>query len=197
VLCLPRNLGKGAAVRTGVLEASAPAVVYMDADLATDLDDLDSLLAALDGADIAIGSRAAKDAEVIDSPYSRALMGRTWNALVRLVTRLSLHDTQCGFKGFQAPVARMLFENARINGFAFDVEILVLARRRGLRIAEVPVRWRAVDGSSVRPVLDSLVMTRDLARIKLRAARLDGLARSTLSGEPPARPLAPVNDEPV
>jgi dolichyl-phosphate beta-glucosyltransferase len=195
VLSLPHNLGKGAAVRAGVLEASAPVIVYMDADLAADMDGLGRLLAALDSADIAVGSRAVADSEVIDSTTSRAMMGRTWNAMVRLATGLSLHDTQCGFKAFHAPVARMLFGDARINGFAFDVEILVLAQRRGIRIAEVPVRWRAVDGTSVRPFLDPLVMTRDLARIKLRTFR--PAIGSALKGAPAIPVLSPADEEPA
>jgi glycosyltransferase involved in cell wall biosynthesis len=195
VLSLPRNRGKGAAVRAGVLEAAGAAVVYMDADLAADLDDLGSLLEALSGADIAVGSRAVPGSRVFDSTFPRAVMGRSWNAMVRLVTGLELHDSQCGFKGFQAPVARTLFQRSRIDGFAFDVEILALAQREGMKIVEVPVTWRAVGGSSVRPVLDSMLMARDLARIRLRRTGIRSETEPTPSGATPIRPLTPVKDE--
>ena len=178
VLHLDTNRGKGAAIRAGVLEATGPAVVYMDADLATDLNDLKKLLLALDGADVAVGSRTATDAIVINGTWSRSVMARVFNLMARRVTRLPLRDTQCGFKAFRTEIARELFSRSRIDGFAFDVEILALAQRMNLRIVEVPVTWTAIHGSSVRNIRDPLQMTRDIFRIARRLRRTPGPAES-------------------
>jgi glycosyltransferase involved in cell wall biosynthesis len=156
VITLPENRGKGAAVRTGVLATTGTAVLYMDADLATDLAVLDDVLARLADADIVVGSRAVPGSRVHDTTRLRAAMGRTFNGLVRLLTRLDVHDSQCGFKAFRGDVARLVFSLSRVDGFAFDPEVLLIAHQLGYRIVEVPVTWTAVEGSSVRPVRDSL-----------------------------------------
>src|SRR5947209_13899023 len=146
---LSLNSGKGAAVRAGVAHARGRSIVFMDADLATDLGDLPALLDALETSDVAIGSRVVKGATVDGASNARAHMGRTFNKVARAVMGLDLGDTQCGFKGFRAPVAQLLFHLGVVDGFAFDVEILALARRMGYRVAEVPVHWRAIPGSRV------------------------------------------------
>lgn len=168
VLELPENRGKGAAVRAGVGSATGDNVVFMDADLATDLDALDDVIGALETADIVVGSRAVPGSAVFNGTRGRVLMGRGFNQMVRAMTRTSVHDTQCGFKAFRTPVARLLFGLSRVDGFAFDAEILHLARILEFRVVELPVVWTAVGGSSVRPVRDSLRAAFDLVRLTLR-----------------------------
>jgi hypothetical protein len=96
-------------------------------------------------------------------------MGRVFNRMVRVLARLPVHDTQCGFKAFRGPVAKLLFGMSRIDGFAFDAEVLVYARALGMRIVELPVTWTAVDGSSVKPFSDSVATALQLARVVVRS----------------------------
>ena len=191
IVRLALNSGKGAAVRAGVAHARGRSIVFMDADLATDLNDLPALLEALETADVAIGSRAIPGATVDGASSTRACMGRGFNRLARVVTGLSLGDTQCGFKGFRAPVAQLLFRLGVVDGFAFDVEILALARRMGYRIAEVPVHWRAIPGSRVDVMRDPARMVRDvlLTHARWRHTRILPLR------VPAATLLEPAGDE--
>ncbi|MBV9935560.1 MAG: glycosyltransferase, partial [Actinobacteria bacterium] len=168
VVRLPANQGKGAAVRAGVARARGRRIVFMDADLSTDLRDLPSLVDALDHAHVAIGSRAAPGSDVLDASVARVGMGRAFNAMVRAVTPLSINDTQCGFKAFRAPTAKLLFHLGRLDGWAFDVEVLTLAHRIGYSISEVPVHWTAMEGSHVRPMSDAVTMAADLFRTSWR-----------------------------
>jgi dolichyl-phosphate beta-glucosyltransferase len=171
VLRLARNTGKGAAVRAGVQQARGDAVVYMDADLASDRACLPGLLAALDAADVVVGSRTINGSKTIGHAPLRAVMARAFNTMARPVMKLPIRDTQCGFKAFRADAARTIFGAARANRFAFDVEVLTIARVLEMRVVEVPVTWTAVEGSQVRLLRDPLQMTIDLARIALRCRR--------------------------
>lgn len=172
-----RNRGKGNAVRAGFLEASGEHVLFSDADLSTPIEEVERLRAALRAnpesrprADIAIGSRALPDSDVrVRQNIVRQTMGKTFNLIVRLATGLSIHDTQCGFKLFHREAAMPIFRAQRLEGFAFDVELLFLARRRGLHVAEVPVAWINSADSRVHVVRDSLRMLRDVLRIRLNA----------------------------
>lgn len=139
-----RNRGKGHSVRRGMLAATGEVRLMTDADLSTPIEEFPRLLSRLDdGHEIAIGSRALPESRVeVRQPWYRESLGRFFNLLVRLVALPGLHDTQCGFKLFTAAAARQAFEPARLDGFSFDVETLFIARRRGLKIAEVPVTWR-------------------------------------------------------
>jgi glycosyltransferase involved in cell wall biosynthesis len=176
VIRLPLNSGKGAAVRAGVAHARGRSIVFMDADLATDLNDLPVLLDALETADVAVGSRGMPGSTVAGATMTRAGMGRTFNRLARVVTGLNLRDTQCGFKAFRAPVAQLLFHLGIVDGFAFDVEILGLARRMGYRVSEVPVHWQAVEDSRVDIMRDPARMVRDLLLTQARWRRTRILA---------------------
>jgi Glycosyl transferase family 2 len=167
VVRLPENRGKGAAVRTGVGVARSRHVAFMDADMAIDPRAIPQLISGLDTNDLVVGSRALPDS-MVESTYAiRSVMGRLFNRLVTTGTGLGLEDTQCGFKAFRTPVARLLFHLVRIDRFAFDVEILTRARRLGMRIGEVPVQWRHVFGSSVHPLHDSIAMLSDVGRSRL------------------------------
>ncbi len=167
---LGRNRGKGAAVRQGVQLATRDWVLFSDADLSTPIEELDKLMAAIaQGADIAIASRDTKGS-LLDrrQPAYREAMGRTFNTLVRALAVPGIADTQCGFKLFSAPAARRCFGRMTIERFAFDVEVLYIARRLGYRIAEVGVRWVNDDRSTVSPVRDAARMLSDVARIRWR-----------------------------
>jgi len=179
VITLPGNCGKGKAVRTGVGASVGATVLIMDADLATNLDAFDFAARALETADVAVGSRAVPGSHVNGTSPMRAAMGRTFNRLVRLLTPLDVHDSQCGFKVFHGDVARLVFSLSRDDGFAFDPEVLLIAHYLRYRIAEFPVTWTAVEGSSVRPVRDSLRTGASLVRIALtrRASKIRAAAR--------------------
>lgn len=118
-----------------------------------------------EGADMAIGTRAAAESDV-ERGSQRELVGRTFNALTRSLLLPGLRDTQCGFKGFRAEAAERLFARSRIEGFAFDLEVLYLARRLGMRLVEVPIRWRDDGESRIRVVQDGLQMLRDVLKIR-------------------------------
>jgi len=167
VLRLEKNGGKGAAVRAGITAARGALCAYMDADMAIDPRAIPLLVDGLVTSDIAIGSRALADSMVESRYVVRSLMGGLFNRLVTTGTGLGLHDTQCGFKAFRTPVARLLFHLVRIDRFAFDVEVLVRAKALGLTVTEVPVQWKHVPGSTVHPLHDSLTMLDDVFRSRL------------------------------
>lgn len=151
VLKNPGNRGKGYSVRNGMLNAQGAWRLMSDADLSTPIEELDRLKAALtDGAEIAIASRAVSGANLEKrQSILRETSGRFFNLLVRTLHLPGIKDTQCGFKLFSAAAARAAFTESTLDGFAFDVEALVLARRAGFRITEVPVTWRNDEQSRV------------------------------------------------
>lgn len=168
----PEHYGKGGAVRTGVLAARGEMVLFTDADLSAPIEEACKLLAALETHDVAIGSRALDRSLIeIHQSRSRELAGIAFNRAVQLITGLRLVDTQCGFKAFRMPAARPVFEQQRIMGFGFDPEVLFLAQRHGLRIAEIPVRWSHDADTKVRVLRDGLNMGLDLLRIRWNALR--------------------------
>src|SRR6266705_2364549 len=143
------NRGKGAAVRSGLLAARTAIGLFSDADLSTPLEETPKLIEPIANGelDIAFGSRALDRSLIgIRQPWRREQAGRIFNLLVRFTTGLPFWDTQCGFKAFRLDVCRPILEVARVNGFAFDVELLLLAQRAGLRIREIPVRWNNAQG---------------------------------------------------
>jgi dolichyl-phosphate beta-glucosyltransferase len=169
------NRGKGAAVRAGMLAAEADFALMSDVDLSTPLDELTRLTEAIasGAADVAIGSRGLHDSNVlVHQPWYRERAGKTFNVMIRVVTRLPWRDTQCGFKLFRLATARRLFELQRVEGFAFDVELLVLARGLGLRVSEVPVRWINDPDTHVGLFTSSAQMAFDTLRIAYRSRGL-------------------------
>jgi len=164
------NRGKGAAVRSGLLAAREPIGMFSDADLSTPLGETPKLIDPIANGeiDIALGSRALDRGLIgIHQPWRREQAGRAFNLLVRIATGLPFWDTQCGFKAFRLDVCCPVLEAARLDGFAFDVELLYLAQHAGLRIREIPVRWNHAEGSKVSFFRDSLRMLREV--IALRA----------------------------
>jgi len=165
---LPWNGGKGAAVKAGVGVASGGITCFMDADLSADLADLPRLLNALDEADIALGSRTIAGSRAMYETPFRRVTSKAFNAVVCGVAGVIAADTQCGFKAFRTPAAKLLFHLAKVDGFAFDVEVLLLAQLLGYRIAEVPVGWTEAQGSKVHPLRDPTRMLRDVFKTRVR-----------------------------
>jgi dolichyl-phosphate beta-glucosyltransferase len=184
VLRQATNRGKGYAVRTGMLAARGELRLMTDADLSTPIEELERLEAALGaGFDVAIGSRAVAGARIeVHQPAYREAMGRLFNRLVQMLLLPGLQDTQCGFKLWSAAAARLAFAACRHDGFSFDVEALYVARRHGLRIAELPVVWRN-DAATRVGLGGGATAFLDLARIRLAAAR--GRYGSPLAGSRP------------
>ena len=169
LLPLPHR-GKGWAVKNGMLAARGEYRFLCDADLSMPIDLLDRLLPG--GApplDIIIGSREAPGARRIGEPRRRWLMGRVFNAMTRALATPGIADTQCGFKVFRAAAAETLFGLQMLDGFAFDAEILFLARRRGFSVAEVGIDWHYRSESKVRPMRDGWRTLRDLVIIRFRS----------------------------
>jgi hypothetical protein len=155
-----------------MLEANAARVLFTDADLSSPIEELEKLWKAVEaGADVAIGSRAIDRRLIgVRQPWFRETVGRLFNVVMRLVTGLPFRDTQCGFKLFDSAAAREIFRRQRLDGFGFDVEVLYIARRLGLRAVEVPVRWNDVAGTKVS-LARGLGAFTDVLRVRSNGAR--------------------------
>ena len=164
--------GKGAAVRAGFLATTADYRFLCDADLSMPVRELERFMPpALGDADIAIGTREGAGARRVGEPLTRHLAGRAFNAVVRTLTVPGIQDTQCGFKMFTAAATEAIFPSLTVDGWAFDIEVLYVARLRGLRIREVPIEWHFRADSRLRMFPDSLKMLREVFRIRLGASR--------------------------
>ncbi len=165
------NRGKGHAVRTGLLSARAPIALFSDADLSTPITEMPKLIRLIQNGsyDLAFGSRAL-DRSLIGArqPWRREQGGRVFNLLVRSLTGLPFWDTQCGFKAFRMSTCRPVIEAAVVDRFAFDVELLCIARAAGLNLKEVAVRWDHYDGSKVNFLRDSVRMFGEVRAIRQR-----------------------------
>lgn len=170
VIRAEKNGGKGAAVRLGVAHASGRYVLMMDADLATNLDAIGPALRALQTSDVVVGSRAHRQSTVIGAPHRRIVSGRVFNWYVRRRTGLAQLDTQCGFKAFRTDAASAVFGRCETSGFAFDVEILMLARELRLSVTEIPVTWEHRIGSQVSLFRDSIRMFRQVRSLRFDPA---------------------------
>ena len=168
VLVLPENRGKGAAVRTGVLAARGRTIAFTDADLSYPPHQLVRLLTEVEaGFDVVVGSRKHIEATtLVRGRRLRVLSGRVFNFLTLVVLLGQYRDTQCGIKAFKSDVAKVLFSRARIDGFAFDVELFHLVERDRRSLKEVPVALANSETSTVRVGIDAARMLRDLFRIR-------------------------------
>lgn len=162
------NRGKGHAIRTGVLASRGEVVVFLDADFSTPIEETPRALELLRDADIVVGSRDLPGAEVRPSqPLFRRFASGVFDVIKKLMVGVwDIKDTQCGFKAYHGPIARQLYALGQVDRFMFDVEILCLAERAGLRIREMPVRWADAPGSKVRFWEGLVNMFRDLWRIR-------------------------------
>ncbi len=173
---LPSNVGKGAAIRAGMSIARTPLVAFADADMAIDPEHIPQFVKALEDCEVAIGSRRLDGSRAEADTKRRRLERRTFNLLVRALVGVHYQDTQCGFKAFQTPVARLLFHLASTDGFAFDVELLNISDKLGLRVSEVPVAWKNVRGSRIRPLSDPISMAGDLFEARLSLHRANAIS---------------------
>jgi dolichyl-phosphate beta-glucosyltransferase len=166
----PGNHGKGYSVRHGMLEARGKVVLFTDADLSAPIEEADKLLGALQTSDVAIGSRAM-DRELIEvhQPWTREMAGIMFNMIVRVILGLNFEDTQCGFKAFRREKSQIIFQQQRIERFGFDPELLFLAKRNGLTIAEIPVRWANAEGTTVSMWDGIRAMFFEVAKIRWNA----------------------------
>lgn len=169
VISNPRNRGKGAVVRQGMLAAKGEYVLFSDADLSSPIEEVERLLPQLQTGDyaVAIGSRnKGGDGVKIDAQLKRKFIGRVFNSIVQTATTLDFQDTQCGFKLFTRQAAQEIFSHQKLPGFSFDVEILYIAKQLQLKVTEVGVNWTHVPASKVNLVRDSARMFRDVVQIR-------------------------------
>jgi dolichyl-phosphate beta-glucosyltransferase len=166
--------GKGGAVRAGMLASRAAYRFMCDADLSMPVHEIDRFMPpALGDTDVAIGSREGIGARRVGEPLVRHLAGRAFNSLVRLSTVRDIQDTQCGFKMFTAAAADAIFPRVTIEGWAFDIEVLYLARLHNLRVREIPIEWHFRADSRLRMGRDAIAMLREVMRVRQRARRGD------------------------
>jgi glycosyltransferase involved in cell wall biosynthesis len=174
VISYKSNLGKGRAVRLGLQAARGEVALFSDADLSTPITEAPKLIEPIVSGeyDVTFGSRAL-DRELIGvhQSWRREQGGRVFNLVVRLATGLPFWDTQCGFKAFRMSICRPLIEAATIDRFGFDVELLYLAFRAGLRLKEIPVRWDHNEGSKITLFTDSFKMVNEVGLIRQQARR--------------------------
>lgn len=165
------NRGKGYSVRHGMLHATGEVRIFSDADLSTPIEEAHELLAAIrGGAEVAIGSRWLRsELQTQRQSVKRQLLGRVFNLVPRAVLRLHFKDTQCGFKAFTRSAAEKIFPLQRIERWGFDPELLFLARKLRLRVAEVPVTWAHSEGTRIQPVRDGTRMVIEMFRIRWNA----------------------------
>lgn len=161
------NQGKGYSVKRGVLASKYPLILFSDSDLAAPIEELQKLIQYKEY-DVVFGSRNLKESDVqTKQPLYRQIMGKMFPLLVNLIVLRNTKDTQCGFKLFKKKAAEKIFPLQTINGFAFDVEILYIAKKLGFKIKEVPVVWIDQEGSKVNPVKDGIKMLKSLLQIRI------------------------------
>lgn len=170
---LSQNHGKGYAVKMGMLLAKGKLRLFADADGATPITELGRLKRYIDGgAAVVIASRALKDNTcTIKAHLHRKIIGTIYNFIVRLLTVTGIHDTQCGFKLFTEEAAKSIFPRQRINGFGFDVELLVISYINGYQIKEVAVNWTDIPATKVKLFRDSWRMFIDVLKVRLNYQR--------------------------
>jgi len=161
--------GKGRAVRTGMLQAKGKFRFFADVDFSMPIDEIYHFIAPklTEPYDVAIGSREVEGAVRYDEPEFRHFTGRIFNWIVRVLAVRKLKDTQCGFKCFTAEAAEILFRKQKIDGWAFDAEVLFIAQRHKMKILEIPVQWYYDGSSKINVWRDSVRMMRELIQIRV------------------------------
>ena len=173
VLQAEPHRGKGGAVRAGMLASRAAYRFMCDADLSMPVREIDRFMPPAFDTDVAIGSREGIGARRVGEPLFRHVAGRVFNSLVRFSTIRDIQDTQCGFKMFSAAAAETIFPRVTVEGWAFDIEVLYLARLHKLRVREIPIEWHFRADSRLRMGRDSITMLREVMRVRRRARRGD------------------------
>jgi dolichyl-phosphate beta-glucosyltransferase len=171
------NRGKGYALKTGVLASKGDVVLLSDADLSTPIEELSKLLPLIkdNSCEVVIGSRALILSDIVKKqPWWRQNMGKIFNKIVKFIVLDDFQDTQCGFKIFSGDIGRSLFRESVVERFAYDVEILARAKKKGYRIQEVPIRWINSPESRVNPLKDSFQMVFDLLKIRAKVGNVKG-----------------------
>ena len=162
-----KNVGKGFSVARGMIKARGKVVLFSDADLSTPIEEVEKLLPYIDqGYSVVIGSRGLADSIVEKKPFHRQIISNTLNIIVKLFAVSGIQDTQCGFKLYTRDAAQRIALLQRVYGFAFDIEHLYIARKLGLKIKEVPVKWDHKEGSKVDLVKESIRMILDMIKIR-------------------------------
>jgi glycosyltransferase involved in cell wall biosynthesis len=169
----PGNQGKGYAVRNGMLQARGEVMLFTDADLSSPISEASKLFAALEaGADVAIGSRWLDPSlQFRRQSLQRRMLSRIYHFYLRLLLRFPYRDTQCGFKAFTRSAAEIIFPLQLVRRWGFDPEVLYLAHRHGMKVAEIPVKWGHDEGSKINPVRDGLRMGIDGLKVRWYAMR--------------------------
>ena len=164
----PGNRGKGYSVRNGMLHANGDVLLFTDADLSSPIYEATKLFAAIEqGADVAIGSRWLRsELQTERQPWYRQLYGRLFNLALRITLGLNYRDTQCGFKAFTRAAAHTIFPRQRVERWGFDPELLFLARKFRLRVAEVPVAWAHDHRSKISPLRDGIKMGLEMLSVR-------------------------------
>jgi glycosyltransferase involved in cell wall biosynthesis len=170
VIANAEHRGKGFAVRTGMLAATGDFIFYMDCDLSVPLREVNAFVeyfAAHPEIEVLLGNRQHAQSRITrEQAWLRRRMGQAFNAILRRLSLAGFYDTQCGFKAFRRAAAQAIFSRQQIDGFAFDVEVLLLAKKLSLHIADLPVEWHNSPESKVNLIRDSLRMLRDIARVQ-------------------------------
>lgn len=162
------NKGKGYAIKKGIEKANNNIIIFMDADLSTDITAIDTVISNIKENDIVIGSRHHKDTKITTyQPKLRQLMGYICIFTVKILTHIKVKDTQCGFKAFKKDIAKQIIEKQRINGWAFDVEYLYIAKLKNFSVCEIPIIWHDDSDSTVSPIKSSIAFFKELINIRL------------------------------
>ncbi len=167
------NRGKGYSVKRGILDAKHPLILFSDSDLATPIEEVEKFIQHIKkGYDIVIGSRNMKESNiVVKQPLYRQFMGRAFPFLVNLVTFLGFKDTQCGFKLFKKEAGKRIASRQQLDGFSFDVEMLLIAKKLNYKIKEAPVKWVDQEGSTVSPIKNAVKMFKDVLKIRMNSLK--------------------------
>ena len=164
--------GKGFAVKLGMKEAKGDYVIFLDVDLSTDISEIDKFLNHIKEYDIVIGSRALKDSKILfHQPFYREICGKLFNKFLKVVLGLPYNDTQCGAKMFRNFVAKQIFNKVNIDGFAFDAEVLLLAKIQNYKVVEIPIIWRHSKNTKVKFIKDGINMLLDVLKVKINYLR--------------------------
>jgi dolichyl-phosphate beta-glucosyltransferase len=169
ILTHEKNKGKGAAIRTGMLEANGKYLIFSDIDFSTPITELTKILDGLKIADVVIGVRRHKDSHVLKhQPKLREALGQVFTKLTSELVTPGILDVTCGFKGYRSEAAKFLFKKSHVDRWAFDAEILFLAKKEKLKILQVPVTWSDTKGSKVHILSDGIGALVDIVKIKGR-----------------------------